>query len=204
MPIPHQEDTPTGTSPSSRTTLLAILGLGARHRRPPPPCYRGLRVLGPCHQQVDKVDRSGAREKGDDAGRSQVPHRDCLLFRGPKQDHHRYCQDIGTKVCFASIAHPRSNEKVERANAKVLRGIKTRSFDKLCKHGRCWIDELPKVLWSIRTTPNRAIGETPFAMVYRAEAILPTKLMYGSLRVQAFDEDQPERLRHDDAMLLSS
>jgi hypothetical protein len=52
----------------------------------------------------------------------------------------------------------------------VLRGIKTRSFDKLCKHGRCWIDELPKVLWSIRTTPNRAIGETPFA----------TKLMYGS------------------------
>ena len=86
----------------------------------------------------------------------------------------------------------------------MLRGIKTRSFDKLCKHGRGWIDELPKDLWSIRTTPNRAIGETPFAMVYRAEAILPTKLMYGSLRVQAFDEDQPERLRHDDAMLLSS
>ena len=91
-----------------------------------------------------------------------------------------YCANLGAKVCFASIAHPRSNGQAERANAEVLRGLKTRTFDRLHKCGRNWIEELPVVLWSIRTTPNRATGQTPFALVYGAEAVLPTELVYGS------------------------
>ena len=86
----------------------------------------------------------------------------------------QYVQDLGAKVCFASVAHPRSNGQAERANAEVLRGLKTRTFDRLRKCGRNWIEELPVVLWSIRTTPNRATGQTPFALVYGAEAVLPT------------------------------
>ena len=27
-----------------------------------------------------------------------------------------YCEDIGIKLCFESVAHPRSNGQVERAN----------------------------------------------------------------------------------------
>ena len=48
----------------------------------------------------------------------------------------QYIQDLGSKVCFASVAHPRSNGQAERANAEVLRGLKTRTFDKLHKCGR--------------------------------------------------------------------
>ena len=70
----------------------------------------------------------------------------------------QYAQDLGTKICFASVAHRRSNGQTERENARVLRGLKTRTFDKLRKCGRRWIDELPIVLWSIRTTPSRATG----------------------------------------------
>ena len=92
----------------------------------------------------------------------------------------QYVQDLGSKICFASIAHPRSNGQAERANAKVLRGLRTRTFDKLRKCGKRWIDELPVVLWSIRMTPNRATGQTPFSLVYGAEAVLPTELIYGS------------------------
>ena len=92
----------------------------------------------------------------------------------------QYIQDLGSKVCFASVAHPRSNGQAERANAEVLRGLRTKTFDKLHKSGRRWIDELPAVLWSIRTTPNRATSQTPFALVYGAEAILPMELIYGS------------------------
>ena len=33
----------------------------------------------------------------------------------------------------------------------------------------CWVEELPSVLWSINTTPNRSTGYTPFFMVYGAE-----------------------------------
>ena len=111
-------------------------------------------------------------------------------------------QDLGGKVCFASIAHPRSNSQAKRANAKVLRGLKTRTFDRLRKCGKNWIEELPVVLWSIRMMPNRATGQTPFALVYGAEAVLPTELIYGSPRVLAYDELEQEKLRQDDATLL--
>ena len=30
----------------------------------------------------------------------------------------------------------------------------------------CWVEELPSVLWSINTTPNRSTCYTPFFMVY--------------------------------------
>ena len=92
----------------------------------------------------------------------------------------QYIEDLGSKVCFASVAHPRSNSQAERANAEVLRGLRTKTFDRLRKSGRRWIDELPAVLWSIRTMPNRATGQMPFALVYGAEAVLPTELVYGS------------------------
>ena len=32
----------------------------------------------------------------------------------------KYIRHLGSKVCFASAAHPRSNGQAERANAKVL------------------------------------------------------------------------------------
>ena len=92
----------------------------------------------------------------------------------------QYIQDLSSKVCFASVAHPRSNDQAERANAEVLWGLKTRTFDKLHKSGRRWIDELSVVLWSIRTMPNRATGHTPFSLMYGAEAVLPIELTYGS------------------------
>jgi transposase InsO family protein len=83
-----------------------------------------------------------------------------------------YCEGIGTQLCFAYVAHPRSNRQVERANAEILRGLKTRTYGCLKKHGANWVSELPSVLWGNRTTPSRATGETPFFLVYRAEACL--------------------------------
>jgi hypothetical protein len=57
-----------------------------------------------------------------------------------------YCEGIGTQLCFASMAHPRSNGQDERANAELLRGLKTRTYDYLKKHGANWVNELPSVL----------------------------------------------------------
>jgi hypothetical protein len=36
-----------------------------------------------------------------------------------------YCEGISTQLCFASVAHPRSNDQAERANIEILRGLKT-------------------------------------------------------------------------------
>ena len=42
-----------------------------------------------------------------------------------------FCKEMGIKVCFASVSYPRSNGQVERANVEVLKGLKTKAFDKL-------------------------------------------------------------------------
>ena len=100
------------------------------------------------------------------------------------------------------MAHPRSNGQVERANAEVLRGLKTKTFDRLKAGGTGWVDKVPSVLWSLRTMASRATGETPFSPLYGAEAVLPTKLKYGSPRVRAYDEDSQRAQRIDDVNFL--
>jgi hypothetical protein len=49
-----------------------------------------------------------------------------------------------------------------------------------------------------RTTPSRATGETPFFLVYGAEACLPLEIIMGSPRVHSFDESMQEQLRRED------
>ena len=109
-----------------------------------------------------------------------------------------YCEDMGIKLCFASPAHPRSNGQVERANAEILKGLKTKTFNILKKHGDSWIEELPAVLWANRTTPSRATGETPFFLVYGAEAVLPSELTLRSPRATMYCEADQDQLHRDD------
>ena len=51
-------------------------------------------------------------------------------------------------------------------------------------------------------TPKRATGQTPFSLVYGAEAVIPMKLIYGSPRVLTYDEvGQQQHWRDDDVLL---
>jgi hypothetical protein len=79
----------------------------------------------------------------------------------------------------------------------ILQGLKPRIFDRLNKSGRKWLQELPAVVWSLRTTPSSATGFTPFFLVYGAKASLPTDLEYGSPRVWGYDEGANQRARED-------
>jgi hypothetical protein len=101
-----------------------------------------------------------------------------------------YCEGTGTQLYFAFVAHPRSNVQAERANAEILRGLKTRTYDRLKKHGANWVSELPSVLCGNRTTSSRATGETPFFLVYGAEACLPLEIITGSPGIQ------PQHIKH--------
>jgi hypothetical protein len=71
----------------------------------------------------------------------------------------------------------------------ILQGLKPRIFKRLDKFRSRWVAELPSVLWSLRTTPSRAMGFTPFFMVHGSEAVLPTDIDYGSPRVRAYTEE---------------
>ena len=71
----------------------------------------------------------------------------------------------------------------QRELIKILRGIKPHLMVPLQRTPRCWVEELPSVLWSINTMPNRSTGYTPFFMVYGAEAVLPIDIRHDSPRV---------------------
>ena len=89
------------------------------------------------------------------------------------------------------------NRQVERANNMVLQGLKPWIFNRLNKFGARWVTELPAVLWSLRITPSRATGYTPFFMVYGSKVILPTDLNNRTLRVRAYDKQGAEASLED-------
>src|SRR3954464_13310926 len=73
----------------------------------------------------------------------------------------RFCQREHIRLDLTSIAHPQSNGQAERSNQELLRGIKPRLCVPLERTPDSWKEELPSVLWSIRTTPSRSTGYTP-------------------------------------------
>ena len=58
------------------------------------------------------------------------------------------------------------------------------------------------MLWSICIRPNRSTWQTPFFLVYGAEAVLPTDIIHDSPRVQSYDEAEAEIARQDAIDLL--
>ena len=57
------------------------------------------------------------------------------------------------------------------------------------------MEELPHVLWTYRTTPRRSIGETPFSMTYRDEAVIPLESGFPMTRTSSFNpKDNDEQL----------
>jgi hypothetical protein len=109
----------------------------------------------------------------------------------------QFCDQEHIRLDVAAVAHPQSNGQAERANQEILRGIKPRLVVPLQRTPGCWVEELPSVLWSIRTTPNRSTGFTPFFMVYGAEAVLPSDIRHDSPRVSAYVEEDNELARQD-------
>ena len=59
-------------------------------------------------------------------------------------------------------------------------------------YGAKWIEELPKVVWGLRTQISRATGYSPFFLVYGSEAVLPADLIWMSPRLEL---DSTEEVR---------
>jgi hypothetical protein len=57
-----------------------------------------------------------------------------------------FADGYGIGIDWASIGHPRTNGRVDRANGMVLQGLKPRIFHWLKKFARRWAEDLPAVL----------------------------------------------------------
>ncbi|GKU96145.1 hypothetical protein SLEP1_g9416 [Rubroshorea leprosula] len=109
-----------------------------------------------------------------------------------------FCNDYGIELTLTSVYTPQSNEQAESANKIVLRGLKTRV---LATHTN-WVDELNKVLWSCRTTPSSATGETPFSLAYGAEAVIPIEVGLPSDKSDHHDDHNNGQLLRENLDLV--
>jgi hypothetical protein len=100
-----------------------------------------------------------------------------------------FCEQIGTKIHFASVRHPKSNGLVKRANGIIMTRIMKLLFNQ--PKGK-WLDELIKVVWSHNTTMSRSTGFTPFKLLFGDEAITLEEAKAGSIRSVALAEDEAD------------
>jgi hypothetical protein len=113
-----------------------------------------------------------------------------------------FAKELDIKIKYVSVAHPKSNGQVKKANGLVCAGLKKRLLRPLRRAAGAWVEELPLVLWSLRTTPNSSTGYTPFFLLFGAEAVLPMDMRYCAPRVVAYIEEDAQMALSDAIDLL--
>jgi hypothetical protein len=67
-------------------------------------------------------------------------------------------------------------------NKLILQWMKMRMFHDLEARGKNWHKELPSVLWALQTNINRATRDTPFNLIYGADAMMQPEIYLESAR----------------------
>ena len=91
----------------------------------------------------------------------------------------------GIQLRFSSVAHPQTNGLAEVTNRSILDGLRRR----VSAARSTWTDELPSVLWSLRTTPKTATGESPYSLTFGTEAVLPPEMTVATLRTRSYEQE---------------
>ncbi|KAK0586525.1 hypothetical protein LWI29_008372 [Acer saccharum] len=95
------------------------------------------------------------------------------------------CEEFKIANYYASPAHPQTNGQTEAVNKVIKHTLKAKLEAK--KGG--WADKLPEVLWAYRTTVRSSTGETPFALAFGTEAVIPAETTFTSPRVQLYNPE---------------
>ena len=105
-----------------------------------------------------------------------------------------FCSNLGIRNFFSLPSYPQASRQVEVSNKVNLDGIKKRLEEAKGK----WVEELPSVMRNYQTTHRRSTGETPFALAYGVEAVIPLEVGLPTTRTTEFDVEQNEdNLRKD-------
>ena len=102
----------------------------------------------------------------------------------------KYCSDLGIKNKYSTPAYPQKNGQAEAVNKVIVNRLKKRLDDAKGK----WVEELPHVLWTYRTTPRKSTGETPFSMTYGAEVVIPLGNGFLTMRTCTFTSNGNDEL----------
>lgn len=96
-----------------------------------------------------------------------------------------FCYDHGISLAHASNYYPQGNSQAESSNKNlinIMRKLVSENF-------RDWHKRLHEALWEDRTSPKRAIGMSPFELVYGIGVQLSLPLEFAASRLQTVIED---------------
>ena len=93
----------------------------------------------------------------------------------------KYYGELGITNRYSTPTYPQENGQAEAVNKVIVSGLKKRLDDAKGK----WVEELPYVLWTYKTTPRKSTGETPFSMTYGVEAVIPLETGFPTSRTSS-------------------
>ncbi|KAK1581994.1 hypothetical protein Q3G72_010826 [Acer saccharum] len=101
-------------------------------------------------------------------------------------DFKNFCDKFGIKLSFSTPQYPQANGQAESTNKTIINTLKKQLEVEKSE----WVEKLPEILWSYRTTPRRSTGETPFSLVYGSELVIPIKTRLATARSEDPNEEQ--------------
>ncbi|RVW60680.1 Gag-Pol polyprotein [Vitis vinifera] len=106
------------------------------------------------------------------------PQFDSIAFRN-------FSSELNIRNSYSTPCYPQSNGQAEATNKTLITALKKRLEQAKGK----WVEELPGVLWAYRTTPGWPTGNTPFALAYGMDAVIPTEIGLPIIRTEAAKQD---------------
>ncbi|RVW73264.1 Pro-Pol polyprotein [Vitis vinifera] len=106
------------------------------------------------------------------------PQFDSIAFRN-------FCSELNIRNSYSTPRYPQSNGQAEATNKTLINALKKRLEQAKGK----WVEELLGVLWAYRTTPGRPTGNTPFALTYGMDAVIPTEIGLPTIRTDAAKQE---------------
>ena len=106
------------------------------------------------------------------------------------------CDRYGIQLYHSSPYYPQGNGQAETTN-KILIKILKKTYES--NKFSDWPEKLIDALWTYRTSIRTPTGQTPYALTFGMEAILPYEIFLPSLRVQ-LDQEMSES-EHREALL---
>ncbi|RVW33911.1 hypothetical protein CK203_082960 [Vitis vinifera] len=102
------------------------------------------------------------------------PQFDSITFRN-------FCSELNIRNLYSIPCYPQSNGQAEATNKTLVTALKKRLEQAKGK----WVEELPGVLWAYRTIPRWSTGNTPFALAYGMDAVIPTEIGLPTIWTEA-------------------
>ena len=102
-----------------------------------------------------------------------------------------FCHKYHIRLNHSTSYYPHGNGLEEFSNKSLVRNIK-----KLLEYNkRAWHTKLKYALWDDKVSTKRAIGMSPFQLVYGAEVVFPTSLGVLVMRLLQEQKSGPNHIQ---------